>query len=505
MVSFRPSLLKSTLLVLISLGLATSANAEVRKWTSAKNGKTIEAEYISADVKKKTITIKIKGKKKTVPIGAFSKADRKYVVDQIKMANKNKEVELMIKRNVTKFYSTLAKSEKDGLDAVLSAGAKKTYQSNKTFFDQITTGDRGTQARVKKVEIDGKDASALTSLKFRGKYYDLHVGLKNEDSNWLVDSLTFENEEGQKQKMDFATGQTVDPDAESADGSGGNEFVASRGNDGYGRGGQDGYGRGPQGDGGYAAAGPKGPGPGQGPPPPNAGRGPGQGPPNGPPPNGPPRPRNGERPQRPPLEDEEPQSNPNDGYGRANDNPPNDGYGRANDGYGRANDGYDREDDAYDDEGGDGGGYSREDYERRAAEARQRAGGPPAGYYNNRDGASNDGGQDNAGHGSGNGSVAGHDGGHGNTTANATAASPWTGPPPFALPPQMAAAAAPEPVSKYPPPHTYGDERNNDDDAYDSRPVGHGHGGGSHGHGGGHGSGRDPNSDPDRDASDLKG
>ena len=72
----------------ISLGallvLSLGAVAEVRTWTNAE-GKTIEAEYVSADGEKLTLQLR-NSKRVTIELKTLSEADQKWVTDKVAAA-----------------------------------------------------------------------------------------------------------------------------------------------------------------------------------------------------------------------------------------------------------------------------------------------------------------------------------------------------------------------------------------------------------------------------------
>ena len=189
--------------------LASLANAsgEERTWTSARGGKTILGEMVDSEDGKVTIRRR-DGKKFTVPINLFVEADQAY----IRQALAAEETEAEVRRKALRFYQLIRVADTEDLKEVLVAPAAATVDSNASFFESITPPDRGSSARFKRASLDDTQAVADMSVKIGGRYRNIVLTLLKEDDAWGVAALTYETEDGQKQRMDFVSGQTVDGD-----------------------------------------------------------------------------------------------------------------------------------------------------------------------------------------------------------------------------------------------------------------------------------------------------
>ena len=224
------------LATLIALSIAFGAQAKERVWTRS-DGKKVKAEYVSAT--DKLVVIKIKGKEYKVPLAKLSQQDRDYVKSKIEEGS-NKENETEIRRQVLRFYQALRKVDpqrNDALHPLLSKLAAEKLSSNASFFDGITGADQGQKPSVKKIEIDNATALANISVKIAGRFRAIQIGLEKDDSEWLLNSMIYETEDGERKKMDFAEAKEVDPDAEPEESGGGGN---SRNGDGYAAGGKRG-------------------------------------------------------------------------------------------------------------------------------------------------------------------------------------------------------------------------------------------------------------------------
>ncbi len=203
-------------IIFLALGPPALGMAQERVWTSAQGGKTFKGELVKVAEDRVTIR-RSDGKQFTVPLTKFVPADQEYVAGM--RAREKDEAET--RRHALRFYLILRKSDRGEIKEILATAAQAAYDTNASFFDGITPADRGTSPRVKQVTIDGDTADVDLSVKLAGKYRDVSMALvKDSDERWGILSLTFADEEGNKKRMEFTSGQTVDADAPPADADG---------------------------------------------------------------------------------------------------------------------------------------------------------------------------------------------------------------------------------------------------------------------------------------------
>ncbi len=233
--SRRNSIATPFFAVTILLMLAGFCQAKERVWTRT-DGKKVKADFVSAT--DKAVVIKRGKKEFKVSLDKLSQKDREFVARQLK-ANANKGEEKEIRRQVLRLYQVLRKKERDEfkpeLKELVTKLAKEKVESSASFFEGISGADTGQKPSVKKIAVDGNDSLADVSVKIAGKFRAIQVGLTKESGSWLISSMIYETDDGEKKKMDFDTASEVDPDAEKEkEENGRNPADGERGLDGYG-------------------------------------------------------------------------------------------------------------------------------------------------------------------------------------------------------------------------------------------------------------------------------